>query len=209
MQDRYLKQLLGANEKPILVTRQHWLVLLAEIITELILTIVTFALITFIWVQWVGGGGWIVLAYLLMLLPLASLTYDVLLWRSRKYVVTNRRVIHMFGLISKHVIDSSLEKVNDVKMVQSAWGRLFNFGDIEILTASELGVNRFTRIAAPIRLKTAMLNAKARMDEKPDEEHDPMDIPTLIARLARLREQGVLTEAEFQEKKTQLLARIS
>ncbi|MBN1667368.1 MAG: PH domain-containing protein [Anaerolineales bacterium] len=208
MQDRYLTQLLGTNEKPILVTRQHWLVLLAEIITEVILTIFTFALITYVWVQWVDSG-WIVLAYLLLSLPLVSLTYDVLMWRSRKYVVTNRRVIHMFGLISKHVIDSSLEKVNDVKMVQSAWGRLFKFGDVEILTASELGVNRFTRIADPIRLKTAMLNAKARMDEHPAEGQDPMDIPALIARLARLREQGVLTEVEFQEKKSQLLARIN
>jgi hypothetical protein len=34
------------------------------------------------------------------------------------------------------------------------------------------------------------------------------DVPDLIAQLDRLRAQGVLTEAEFQEKKKQLLARL-
>ena len=209
MEDAYLKQLLGEDEKVILVTRQHWLVLLAEIITEVILTLVTLILITVIRINWDAGGNWTLLGYFLIILPLASLTFDVLTWRSRQYVVTNRRVIHMFGILSKHVIDSSLEKVNDVKMVQSAWGRMFGFGDIEILTASELGVNRFTRIANPVQLKTAMLNAKARMDGEPADRPDPMDVPTLIARLAKLRQQGILTESEFQSKKAELLAKIS
>jgi hypothetical protein len=47
------------------------------------------------------------------------------------------------------------------------------------------------------------------MEEHPAEGQNPMDIPALIARLARLHEQGVLTEAEFQEKKGQLLAHIN
>ncbi len=47
------------------------------------------------------------------------------------------------GIFNKSVIDSSLEKVNDIKMDQSALGRMFGYGDIEILTASELGVNLF------------------------------------------------------------------
>jgi uncharacterized membrane protein YdbT with pleckstrin-like domain len=209
MKDRYLEQLLGKNEKPILITRQHWLVLLAEIITEMILFVVTFCLITYIWLVATGWGNWILFGYLLLILPISSLAFDVMRWRSRKYVVTNRRVVHMFGLLSKHVIDSSLEKVNDVKMVQSAWGRMFKFGDIEILTASELGVNRFTRIANPIQLKTAMLNAKANMDGDGGDQTAPMDVPTLIASLDKLRQQGILTESEFQAKKAELLAKVS
>ena len=103
--------------------------------------------------------------------------------------------------------DSSLEKVNDVKMEQSALGRMFGFGDIEILTASEYGINRFTRIAKPIDLKTAMLNAKANMD-KDDPGADAMDIPALIAELGKLHQQGVLTDTEFTQKKADLLAKL-
>jgi uncharacterized membrane protein YdbT with pleckstrin-like domain len=144
---------------------------------------------------------------LLLILPLISLGRDLLIWQNHKHVVTSRRVIHMSGVWSKNVTDSSLEKVNDVKMEQSALGRVFDFGDIEILTASEYGVNRFTRIARPIDLKTAMLNAKANMD-KDDTGADVMDIPALIAELSKLHEQGVLTDTEFSKKKAELLAKI-
>src|SRR5215213_3882500 len=86
-----------------------------------------------------------------------------LVWYNRQYVVTNRRVIQISGLFSKDVVDSSLEKVNDVKMNQTFFGRLFDYGDIEILTASEVGANVFKRIGDPVKFKTAMLNAKEQL----------------------------------------------
>jgi hypothetical protein len=89
---------------------------------------------------------------------------------------------------------------------------MFNYGDVEILTASELGVNLFRRIQNPIRFKTTMLNAKENMDSD-DDRRVPRgkaanDVPSLIASLEQLRQQGILTEEEFQQKKTDLLARI-
>jgi hypothetical protein len=110
------------------------------------------------------------------------------------------------------VTDSSLEKVNDVKMDQSFFGRIFNYGDIEILTASELGVNRFNMIGNPVRFKTAMLNAKVKLesgalDRTPVQPKQP-DIAAMIAQLAALREKGIITEEEFQKKKADLLSRL-
>jgi uncharacterized membrane protein YdbT with pleckstrin-like domain len=112
------------------------------------------------------------------------------------------------GIFNKNVTDSSLEKVNDVKMTQSAFGRLFGYGDIEILTASELGVNLFKRIEDPIRFKTAMLNAKENLERGEESRHPEDDIPDLIAGLERLHRQGVLTDEEFAQKKNELLARM-
>lgn len=106
--------------------------------------------------------------------------------------------------------DSSLEKVNDVKLEQSFWGRLLDYGNIEILTASELGVNKFNQVGQPIRLKTAMLNAKENLEQGqagPKQGAEP-DIVSLIAQLDSLRKHGVLTEEEFQRKKAQLLAKL-
>ncbi|NIW43142.1 MAG: hypothetical protein GWN27_22130, partial [candidate division Zixibacteria bacterium] len=57
-----------------------------------------------------------------------------------------------------------------MKMEISALGRLFNYGDIEILTASEFGVNIFRRIEEPINFKTAILNAK---EDLLQEERNP------------------------------------
>ena len=89
---------------------------------------------------------------------------------------------------------------------------MFGYGDIEILTASELGVNLFHEIADPVGFKTAMLNAKERLgfdNEARMEGHAAVaDIPSLIARLDDLRKKGIISEAEFQDKKTELLAKM-
>ena len=140
------------------------------------------------------------------------MTRDFLIWYNRQYIVTNRRVIQTSGVFSKDVVDSSLEKVNDVKLSQSFWGRLFDYGDIEILTASEVGANVFRSIGEPIKFKTAMLNAKERMGFDGElgvqAAHVTQDIPSLIARLDDLRQKGILSEAEFQQKKAELLAKM-
>jgi len=124
--------------------------------------------------------------------------------------MTNRRVIQISGIFNKDVVDSSLEKVNDVKMSQSFFGRIFDYGDVEILTASEIGVNLFKRIGDPVKFKTAMLNAKEKIGfaESGLKAKHADDIPSMIAELDELRKQGILTEAEFQNKKTELLAKM-
>lgn len=205
MNDKYLAQLLSDNEKIILVTRRHWLFLLGQIAPELALILLVLVGVSTAWAM-LPIAAFSAFGYLLLILPLISLARDLLIWSNHKHVVTSHRVIHMSGVWSKNVTDSSLEKVNDVKMEQSALGRMFDFGDIEILTASEYGVNRFTRIAKPIELKTAMLNAKE--DLQAGTGGATMDVPTLLAELAQLHEQGVLTEVEFSQKKAELLAKI-
>jgi uncharacterized membrane protein YdbT with pleckstrin-like domain len=159
MTDSYLKNQLGENEQIIFVTRQHWLVLLGQILAKSVLALGLVILITLIWRIWLPHPL-VPLAYLLLLLPLLGMLGNVLIWASRQYIVTNWRVIQISGVFSKEVADSSLEKVNDVKLEQSLGGRLLDYGDLEILTASELGVNQFTQVGQPVRLKTAMLNAK-------------------------------------------------
>jgi uncharacterized membrane protein YdbT with pleckstrin-like domain len=210
MADSYLKSLLGENEQILFVTRQHWLVLVAEIISETILTIALTILISLVWILWLPNPL-IIVAYLLLLFPLLSLARDVMIWRSRQYIITSRRVIQISGVFNKDVTDSSLEKVNDVKLEQSALGRLFDYGNVEILTASELGANLFRQVGRPISLKTAMLNAKEQLEHRGDSaprRSSEGSVVDLIAQLDSLRKSGVLTETEFQQKKAQLLAKI-
>jgi len=132
----------------------------------------------------------------------------VLKYSNYSFVVTNRRIIQIDGIINKNVTDSSLEKVNDVKMKQSFFGRIFDFGDIEIMTASELGINKFITIAKPIQFKTAMLDAKEKLEVPTQIVQSSPDIPTLIGQLDNLRKQGVISDEEFQRKKAELLAKM-
>jgi uncharacterized membrane protein YdbT with pleckstrin-like domain len=206
MSDNYLKSLLGENEQVLFVTHQHWLVLAGEIISEVLLSVAVAVLVTLILAFWVVNPL-VALGYLLLIFPIISLCRDVLVWSNRKYVVTNRRVIQLSGVFSKNVTDSSLEKVNDVKLTQSFLGRMLGYGDIEILTASELGVNKLTHIGRPIQYKTTMINAKEKL-ETPAAAAPARPLPNLadlLAQLDTLRQHGVLTEAEFQNKKAELL----
>jgi uncharacterized membrane protein YdbT with pleckstrin-like domain len=211
MNKSYIESLLGDRETIVLAARQHWIVLaralLIEVITIVIIIAVAFgaaialpdysALIT-------------IVGFVVMTIPVATMTIDVLAWSNRQFIITNRRVIQLSGVFNKKVTDSNLEKVNDVKMEQTLFGRLFGYGDIQILTASELGVNRFDRIDDPIRFKTAMLNAKEAFDHEISDitPSFPRSIPDMIAQLDVLRKEGILTEEEFQQKKAELLSKL-
>lgn len=215
MHKSYLESLLGEREKILLTTRQHWLILAGSIFLEIILILLIFAASVTAAIFFPDYIALIVaIGFVILLLPIATMTIDILHWTNRQYIVTNRRVIQISGVFNKNVTDSSLEKVNDVKMVQSGLGRVFDYGDIEILTASELGVNLFRRIERPVQYKIAMLNAKSQLEgydhvdepSSPAGETDP--VVSVLAQLENLRKQGLLTEEEYQAKKMQVLDRI-
>jgi uncharacterized membrane protein YdbT with pleckstrin-like domain len=206
----YLESLLGEHERIVRVSRQHWFLLASSIFVELALVLIILA-VAITAAVFIPPYALIIAAigFVLILLPLFTMLRDIMLWSNRQFVITNRRVMQISGVLNKQITDSSLDKVNDVKMEQSAFGRMFDYGDIEILTASELGANLFPRIERPVAFKTAMLNAKEQLDRG---DHLPRsaegDIPTLINRLDQLRKQGALTEEEFQRKKAELLAKL-
>ena len=208
MAKNYIQSMLGENERILLVTRQHGFVLFSSIIAEIVVTLVVIVAISALtaMVNPLAAFG-----FLLVLIPVAIMLRDILVWNNHEYIVTNRRVIQISGIFNKNVVDSSLEKVNDVKMTQTFFGRMFDYGDVEILTASEIGVNLFKRIGDPVKFKTAMLNAKEKLGyEGTGGSHaqHAESIPEQIAELDTLRKQGIITDAEFQAKKRELLAKM-
>jgi uncharacterized membrane protein YdbT with pleckstrin-like domain len=213
----YLESLMGAREKIALKERQHWLVILPRLVLWGAVSALIF-LITVVLAAAILDGLALVLL-LGLLFPFWRIAVDLLNWWNEQYVITNRRVIQLEGIINKHSIDSSLEKVNDVVLKQSALGRILNYGDLQILTASEIGVNLFRRIAHPVKFKTEMLNQKEGMSQLDifegragrvlsEEAPSRGDIPELIAELDELRKKGIITAEEFEENKKALLAKL-
>jgi len=206
MAKTYVQDLMGENERILLVARQHWFLLFSNILLEIVLIVLlivgTAALMPILPIAVVG--------YILVLVPIIGMIRDILIWSNRQYIVTNRRVIQVTGVLSKEVLDTSLEKLTDVKLSQSFLGRIFDYGDIEILTASELGANLFKRIGNPVGFKTAMLNAKEKLgfEEIGSQFRAEEDIPSMIAKLDDLRKKGILSDTEFQEKKAELLKKM-
>jgi uncharacterized membrane protein YdbT with pleckstrin-like domain len=83
-----------------------------------------------------------------------------LLWRAHEYVVTSRRVIQLSGVLTKEAIDSALDKVTDVRTQQTLLGRMFGYGNVQVLTASETGNNLFRAIPDPLGFKRAIMDAQ-------------------------------------------------
>jgi len=210
----YLRNLLGEGEEIVFVTRQHWLIPLAHVLTELVLIALLMAAAIVV-PQAFNIPVQLVLFVTLLLgiVVLLSAIGDILRWRNEQFVITDRRVLQLQGVVSKNVLDSSLEKINDVELRQSWVGRIFNYGDLEVLTASDEGVNRMRAIERPIQFKRAMQDARARydgyLDRAPVQAYDqPRDVRALLEQLAALRDRGILSPAEFEAKKRELLARI-
>lgn len=205
----YVESLLGNRERIILIARQHWFILMSAIVLEIIIILVLISLTILAGLYWtqfallIGAIGTI-----LLLLPMTTMLRDIFDWLNKQFIVTNRRVIQISGILNKNVIDSSLVKVTDVKMSQTAFGRLLNYGDIEILTASEYGTNLFRRIEEPIRFKIAMLNAKEDLEQGDHLIGDDLDIMEAMSSLEHLKELGILSEEEYTLKKDELLKKL-
>jgi hypothetical protein len=91
---------------------------------------------------------------------LAVAIWTALRYVNQEYVLTNRRVIQVEGVLNRNSTDSSLEKINDAVLNQTVFGRMFDYGDLTVLTASEAGIDKMHMLRKPIAFKKAMLDAK-------------------------------------------------
>lgn len=205
----YVESLLGDREKVNLISRHHWFIVVSAIVLEIVIILILIALTITVGTSLPDFALLIAtIGTILLLLRLNTLLQDVLDWMNRQFIITNRRLNQISGILNKNITDSSIAKVTDVKMEISALGRLFNYVDIEILTASEFGVNIFRRIEEPINFKTAILNAREDLLQEERNSQHIDDIFDLIASLDHLREMRLLPELEYTQKKADLLARL-
>lgn len=151
-------------------------------------------------------------------LALAALTGIALAWklfilRSHEYVVTNYRVLRNTGVLSKTSVDSRLDKINNVEHRQSLWGRLLNFGDVEIDTASETGTAVFRNISHPLEFKRAIV-ATAEQYRSANRGGYAAAAPAGPSGAERLRQlqalydDGLISREEYEAKRQQLLAEL-
>ncbi|HEV8698907.1 MAG TPA: PH domain-containing protein [Candidatus Limnocylindrales bacterium] len=157
----YVDGLLSTGERVMHREKQHWFVFvwgarytILAVIVAVVLLVVKGALSQ----PWQDILNYAAIA--LFVGGVALLIWVVLRYLNQEYILTNRRVIAVEGVLNKKVIDSSLEKINDAVLTQSIFGRIFGFGDLEVLTASEAGISLFRMLINPMAFKRAMLDAK-------------------------------------------------
>jgi membrane protein YdbS with pleckstrin-like domain len=167
----YARNLLSRGEEIVFESRQHWFAVLGETWPFVIAAILAFAVL--IWqtsqTEWSLRGALQIISLLVLLASLGRIGLKAWAWRNQEYFVTTRRLIKAEGIFNKEMADSSLEKINDAHLTQSWLGRIFDFGTLDIMTASEesAGIQDYVMLADPVRFKIAMLNQKEKL-ERPD-----------------------------------------
>jgi hypothetical protein len=190
----YARNLLSRGEEIVFQSRQHWFAVIARTWLWIVLAILALAIVIFLLsgTQPIGtetiDGILTIVAVVLLIGSLAFIGYVIWDWRNQEWLVTTRRVIRAEGVLNKSMADSSLEKINDARLDQSVFGRIFGFGTLDILTAAEeLGganVADFPMIADPIDFKRAMLDQKEAL-ERPDLARPRVQRPEAMPPLQR------------------------
>ncbi|HYI21947.1 MAG TPA: PH domain-containing protein [Candidatus Limnocylindrales bacterium] len=165
---RYADSLLTEGEVVVLRSRQHWLSILSK--TRLGFALWGLAILLLIGIIWFNLRPgperdlptWVALA--LIVIGLVLIVYRVWQWLSQDYLITNRRLVRVSGILNKRSSDSSLEKINDAVLIQSVLGRMLNFGDLEILTAAEMANDQYHMLKDPKGFKKVMLTQKNSLE---------------------------------------------
>ena len=135
----YVEKTLAPGEQVVYRARFHWLYTLGSVLILLAL-----------WWAVIG-------IYIFIERSIRKATTEI--------VVTNHRLVVKTGFISRRTQEVSLEKVEEVKLDQSFWGRVFGFGSLDI-RGTGVGNIQIPNIDDPVELRKAINSARtAQLDE--------------------------------------------
>jgi uncharacterized membrane protein YdbT with pleckstrin-like domain len=135
-------------------------------------------------------------------------------WSTTHFVVTTERLIYRTGVFAKQGRDIPLDRVNDLATSQTVFERMLRSGDLLIESAGERGQSTFHNISHPDKVAQEIYRQieanqeRAQMGSGARAATTGTSVPEQIEQLAALRDRGMLTEAEFQAKKADLLSRM-
>ncbi len=153
------------------------------------------------------------LAGALILASLVWFGFRYVVWTTTNFVVTTDRLIVRTGVVSREGIEIPLERVNTVFFRQSLFERMIRSGDLVIESAGEMGSQNFTDIRRPLNVQNEIYrqmeaNENRKFDRVGANNAPTLSIPEQIEKLDELRRKGVLSDHEFETKKTELLRRL-
>ncbi|MDQ6833747.1 MAG: PH domain-containing protein [Chloroflexota bacterium] len=215
----YIDDLLGIGEEKLFAAHPHWTVLAKRIVGNAFLTILLIIIGIVAKAKITNDRVGLIVLFIFLAAALVfylQVCIQFLRWRNEHYIITDHRVIQVYGLLGKHSIDSSLNMINDLVLNQTLFGRMLNYGDMQIVTGNDIGSDILEHIADPLAFKRAVLAARDAYTDRTSgyriappvamARHE--DATTLIAKLADLRDRGAISQAEYDSKRVELLNRI-
>jgi uncharacterized membrane protein YdbT with pleckstrin-like domain len=199
-------KLLNEGEVVVLDLHPHWWFLVAPVAAVVVVLVAT----VFAATQTDVAALKFALAGLL-LLTVIWLLVRYAKWATTSLVLTNDRLVHRTGILGKSGREIPLDHINDISYKQRIFERLIGAGDVAIESAGERGQELFEDLPKPGRIQNEIYRqieaSKGRMADRMAGRRE-LSIPEEIEKLDELRRRGVITQAEFDTKKAQLLDRM-
>lgn len=202
-----MKTQLKKDEKIILETKLHWLTLAIPFLILLAGIIIGFTFVS-------HSGYWL----LISLVTAIYFLYKMVERNNNIWAVTNLRIVDEFGVFSNNSKESPLDKINNVTYKQSFWGKIFNYGNVQIQTAAEIGSTTYSTVENPKKLKDSITRMQEEYKENQikkqaselanaiiGQQNRKTDVPAELEKLYDLKLRGIITEEEFVNRKAKIL----
>lgn len=201
------RRLLAEGEDLVLDLRPHWIALVWPL-AEIALDAAAVALIlVYLPDAWPGWVPWLVVALGAALIVVSALP-KIVAWATSHFVVTTDRVVHRSGWFAKRSMEIPLENISDVRFSQGVFERIIGAGDLVLESAGEFGQETFTNIRRPEAVqKTIYEMNEANLRRMQTPAFQPASIADELAKLDRLRDEGVISDQDFEAQKARLLDR--
>ena len=167
------------GERVILVLRRHWYILASTIIAHSLLLLLP-ALVYIFARSYIARTGLTSLYALVVMIYVLiwwySLAYAVTMYLLNVWVVTDHRIVtsEQHGFFNHIAAELSLGKVqNTSAAVTGVIATMFNFGDVEIETASEGGRFIFQKIPAAYSVKDIIMRSASEYTQQHQNNQEP------------------------------------
>jgi membrane protein YdbS with pleckstrin-like domain len=221
----YPKNLVNEGETVALDLRPHWWYFSRHILTGIPLFIIWILILGYSSGSDVGGGALRVVFGLATIVWALWLLLKFLQWSRTYFVVTDQRVVFRTGVLTRHGVEIPLERINNLNFHQGIWERIIGAGDLEIQSAGEQGTTLFNNVRHPDGVQQEIYRQMETESERgagrgageigravADAVRQQVgsggggsSVPEQIEQLARLRDNGRITDAEYERKKAELL----
>ncbi len=203
----YPRRLLTDGESVVREFRPHWRLLVIPVLWA----IVGLAVVIATWraapdndtFDWIVTGAVAIASLRLVFYPFTA-------WWFTSYVLTNERLIRRSGILSRAGLEIPLENINDVRFSQTILERVLRSGDVLVESAGEQGQSRFADIPQPEDFHSLIYKVReVRARDLADGGGvGGADGVSKLERLGRLLKEGLISQAEYDTKKQDLLDEI-
>ena len=198
------RRLLAEGEELIMDLRPHWIALAFPLAETAGLVGAVIAALVYAPDSWPTWTRWAIVAIGLGLFLIHPLRL-IVAWATSHFVVTSDRVIHRSGWFAKQSMEIPLEKLSDVKFNQSVFERIIGAGDLILESAGEFGQEVFRDVRKPEHVQKTIYEMNEANQRRMVSAGPAPSLADELAKLDRLRDEGVLSEDEFEAQKARLL----